>query len=734
MSDNTSGSGIVLRPVGHRSVVGKMVSLVLGCQLLCCGGCGPSKEELMMRAAQRARPKSSDEKEESAKAQTQPVSTAIASKVVDAKAGLEETANAATTSAVQKAAKDSDANSPGETIGDWKPVSDRKPANPLGEPERHAKAVENLNRLTEALMAYKEDKGHYPPSAQAKAGIKTLSWRVLILPYLGHQDLFEKFDLNMPWNRSPNKELIEFIPDELVSPERFDSKTNWMLPAHRNYMFGDNRYPRDRNIEDGIENTLMLVEVNDDLAVEWTRPVDFEPADLGALKGSLGELRSGGTLVAWANGWPSYVANSVSTKQWTNAFTYESGDGQRAGAIHKEPDALLAAHKPSRSETKVEAKVSGRVEASKIVENTEVEAESWGENRLPVPPSPDLATSNQRIEQLFGEQLVRAKQNQTQAELSNDFLKKSLVMSDDAAGTYALQNAAIDLAIDSGDFMLFQTVLDQHASTFEVDLYQVNRDGLLEFSRRNDVDEDTASQMAFVRRALVAIQEGLKRNDFEGVGRIASALPRVEEERRGFRRANVRGGKRDASAEKLVRLLQTQLSSANKQYEQAAEKVAEYRKNPSDAELASALGRFYCFLKGDWAMGLPLVINGTSEKLSRVAKRDLEGANGAEEFLALGDMWWALSEGLPAGIYRQGTRDRAGYWYEQSLEVMPESLDRLHVQARVKEWQSQDPGSPLATIRTINRQLGLAENADLEQVVARKRTQVNAPGDDYEDG
>jgi hypothetical protein len=734
MSDNTSGSGIVLRPVGHRSIVGKMVSLVLGCQLLCCGGCGPSKEELMMRAAQRARPKSSDEKEDSAKAPTQPASSDIASKVSDTNAVARQSAKVSATSPVPEATEDSDALAPKQTIGDWKPIADRKPATPWEEPQRHARAVENLNRLTEALMAYKEDKGHYPPSAQAKAGIKTLSWRVLILPYLGHQELFEKFDLNMPWNRSPNKELIEFIPDELVSPERFDSKTNWMLPAHRNYMFGDNRYPRDRNIEDGIENTLMLLEVNDSLAVEWTRPSDFEPADLGALKGSFGDLRSGGTLVAWANGWPAYVANSVSTKQWTNAFTYESGDGQRAGAIHQEPDALLAAHQPSRRETKVEAKVAGRVETSRIVKDVAVGGESWGENRVSVPPSPDLATSNQRIEKLFGEQLARAKQNQTQAELSNDFLKKSLVMSDDPAGAYALQSVAIDLAIDSGQFTLFQTVLDQHASTFEVDLYQVNRDGLLEFSRRSDVDSDAAGQMAFVRRALLVIREGLQQNDFEGVGRIASALPRVETDRRGFRRANVRGGNRDASTEKLVRILQTQLSSANKQYEQAAEKVAEYRKNPNEAELASALGRFYCFLKGDWAMGLPLVINGTSEKLSRVAKRDLEGANDAKDFLALGDMWWELSEGLPAGIYRQGTRDRAGYWYEQSLEVMPESVDRLHVQARVKEWQSQDPGSPLATIRMINRQLGLAENADLEQVVARKRTQVNAPGDDYEDG
>ncbi|EKK02812.1 protein containing DUF1559 [Rhodopirellula baltica SH28] len=698
------------------------------------GGCGPSKEELMMRAAQRTRPKSHDEKKEDAKQTPRPVSVSVASDDAVPGEGTAPSVGKPVRSPAAAVLEEETSGEEQQKKITWKTISERMPTSPLSESERHARAVDNLERLSVAILAYKNDKGHYPPAAHLKSGVKTLSWRVLILPYLGQKDLFDQFDLNVPWNRSPNKELVEFIPDVFVSPERFDTKTNWMFPTYRTFMFGENRYPRDRNMEDGVDNTIMLVEVNDDLAVEWTRPVDYEPESFDVLKDSVGELRSGGTLVAWANGWPSYISNSVSTKQWTNAFTHESGDGQRAGAIHKEPDALLAANKPTRSETKVEAKVSGRVEASKVVENTEVEAESWGENRLPVPPSPDLATSNQRIEQLFGEQLVRAKQNQTQAELSNDFLKKSLVMSDDAAGAYALQNAAIDLAIDSGDFMLFQTVLDQHASTFEVDLYQVNRDGLLEFSRRNDVDEDTASQMAFVRRALVAIQEGLKRNDFEGVGRIASALPRVEEERRGFRRANVRGGKREVSAEKLVRILQTQLSSANKQYEQAAEKVAEYRKNPNDAELASALGRFYCFLKGDWAMGLPLVINGTSEKLSRVAKRDLESANVAEDFLAIGDMWWELSEGLPAGIYRQGTRDRAGYWYEQALEVMPESLDRLHVQARVKEWQSQDPGSPLATIRTINRQLGLAENADLEQVVARKRTQVNAPGDDYEDG
>lgn len=702
-----------------------------------CIGCGPSKEELMMQAARRTRPKSADEREEQPKPAEKPEQWSVAES-----APASPTSKRGDSQRVEDPPKEDSPSSESTTevavvasVGVIKPIEERKPATPLDESQRNQKAVENLNRLAEAFLAFKEDKGYYPPSAHVKAGIKTLSWRVLILPYLGHQDLFERFDLNLPWNRSPNKELLAFIPDVYVSPERFDEKTNWMVPADRKYMFGENRYPKDRNIDDGIDNTLMLVEVNDERAVEWTRPNDFSPEDPNRVKEWVGGLRSGGTLAAWANGWPAFIAKSASAKQWQNALTHESGDGQRAGAVHKEPDALLASSSASPSVQPDVAKVAESVESSaRVGASVSAVEEVTIENRLKLPPSIDIAAAEEKVEQLFQKRVLQAKQNQTLAQLSKELLDQSLSMSDDAAGAYALQSLAIDLAMDSEDYTLFQTVLDQHASTFEVELYQLNRDALLEFARRVDLEEEASEQLAFTRRALLAIRDGLQSNDFDGVTKLASAIPPISESRRGFRRTGPAGQATTASPEKLVRLLQKQLLAANKQYQQAAGKVSEFRDNPSDATLASAFGRFYCFLKGDWEMGLPLVAAGASEKLARVAKRDLSGASDAGDAMMLGDLWWELSEGLPPGIYRQGTRDRAGHWYEQALNEMPESLDRLHVQARVKEWNSQDPGSPLATIRSLNRRLGLNEAVGLEQVVAKKQTQANAPGDDYEDG
>jgi hypothetical protein len=55
-----------------------------------------------------------------------------------------------------------------------------------------------------------------------------LSWRVLILPYLGHQELFDQFKVTEPWYTPHNKRLIDKIPSVFLSPERRDTKTNYL--------------------------------------------------------------------------------------------------------------------------------------------------------------------------------------------------------------------------------------------------------------------------------------------------------------------------------------------------------------------------------------------------------------------------------------------------------------------------------------------------------------------------
>lgn len=88
--------------------------------------------------------------------------------------------------------------------------------------------------LFQALQAYQADHGTLPPSHTVDADGKPLhSWRVLLLPYLGRKDLYDKLRLDEPWNSPFNRAQLsaETIPDALVSPNatgRHDGETNFV--------------------------------------------------------------------------------------------------------------------------------------------------------------------------------------------------------------------------------------------------------------------------------------------------------------------------------------------------------------------------------------------------------------------------------------------------------------------------------------------------------------------------
>ena len=51
-------------------------------------------------------------------------------------------------------------------------------------------------------------------------GKPLLSWRVAILPYLGHQELYNKFNLDEPWDSAHNKALLKEMPPVYSCPNR----------------------------------------------------------------------------------------------------------------------------------------------------------------------------------------------------------------------------------------------------------------------------------------------------------------------------------------------------------------------------------------------------------------------------------------------------------------------------------------------------------------------------------
>ena len=85
----------------------------------------------------------------------------------------------------------------------------------------------NLRQISLALYNYEKANG-CPLSAYiaGKNGRPMHSWRVLILPYLGDDTLFKRYNLNEPWDGPNNKKLLDSMPGFFACPCDSDARSD----------------------------------------------------------------------------------------------------------------------------------------------------------------------------------------------------------------------------------------------------------------------------------------------------------------------------------------------------------------------------------------------------------------------------------------------------------------------------------------------------------------------------
>jgi hypothetical protein len=175
--------------------------------------------------------------------------------------------------------------------GDGDAESSGKEAGPLARlalavssDTRKASCAEHLGRVAEALLAYRDRTGQFPaPALNDPSGNPSLSWRVAILPDLGHHDLHARFQLDQPWDSDANRPLLASMPPEFSCAECADdpTRTPYKLLVGPKAMFDpiSDKPPSTElsHMKDGPSNTIMILEALD--PVEWSRPadLDFDP-------------------------------------------------------------------------------------------------------------------------------------------------------------------------------------------------------------------------------------------------------------------------------------------------------------------------------------------------------------------------------------------------------------------------------------------------------------------------
>lgn len=127
-----------------------------------------------------------------------------------------------------------------------------------------------MNRLKQvgiAIHSYLGAHGEFPTGIKDGDGKLLLSWRVQILPHLDEFSLYERFQLDEPWDSERNKPLLEEMPAVFGST---DGKSAMLS-------FSGKRPKLIEQISSGTSQQIFAALVSDNHAVNWTAPVDLKP-------------------------------------------------------------------------------------------------------------------------------------------------------------------------------------------------------------------------------------------------------------------------------------------------------------------------------------------------------------------------------------------------------------------------------------------------------------------------
>ncbi|MCA9151787.1 MAG: DUF1559 domain-containing protein, partial [Planctomycetales bacterium] len=151
-----------------------------------------------------------------------------------------------------------------------------------GAARRNA-CLNNCRGIAQALLAYHEKHGSFPPAFLAdEQGTPIHSWRVLILPFLDEQALFDKYRFDEPWNGPHNVELLREMPDVFRCPSYGLGKSEPAREGFSNYVVitgPDTIFPAGETVTrsdilDDEWQTLLVIEVNVE-SVPWLSPQDL---------------------------------------------------------------------------------------------------------------------------------------------------------------------------------------------------------------------------------------------------------------------------------------------------------------------------------------------------------------------------------------------------------------------------------------------------------------------------
>lgn len=271
--------------------------------------------------------------------------------------------------------------------------------------------------------------------------------------------------------------------------------------------------------------------------------------------------------------------------------------------------------------------------------------------RLADPPSREaLEAATLLVRDLFKKDIDAAKTPAQRSDLAKMLLKQAADSKSEPAGYFVLLEEARTQAVKGGDLITAFSAIDQLAGAFKVAELERKRDALSALGSTSP----PPMQKQLAELALSLVDQAVEMDDYA----IAKELATLGG-------ASARKSK-DPVVTRAATARATEVDKLAKEYATAKEALAKLEKEPTDPQANLVAGKFYCFAKGNWNLGLSMLALSADASFKAQAEKDLAQPAAAPEQLAVADGWWDLGE-KQEGVAKTQLQVRACDWYRQAV-------------------------------------------------------------------
>lgn len=521
-----------------------------------------------------------------------------------------------------------------------------------------------LSVIAQAMAQQIADTKTVPSSAPVDPqGRQLLSWRVHLLPYLGYDALYQKFNLNEPWDGPTNIKLSSEIPFVYSTPGVNDDRTSFELVTGPTCAAQQRRgNPVSALASRGLHKSVLVVEVADPAErTVWTKPDDLEFNPTKPAQGLTG-WPDNSILAATADGVVHTIP--VGSEDLLNRLFVISNSFDLSEMVASTPTV------PATNTTSVQPSMPS---VGPGVTPPATAGNDLDPSKLPLPTTIEIDAATLELSRLFQSDTREADTAQERAELANKLIQHAEYMKADPAKQCASLQIAYRFAVLAKSPILVKDAFDKLEARFQVDTGSSNM-FIVRFGSQNLMNIPAHRMPEFRALAKTLLDNAISKNDYPAIDELIQI---------GTYYA---ASQDDKDLMEKLATLQKKTNAGKKAYETLQARLLSLDLPSLDEEGNLLVGKYWCVYRDDWRKGFQFLMRCNDERFQYLAETEMTDPIDPRVQFKIAQGWWEIGIAMSPGRERNGFLGRAAQWYTKADKNMADSLEKVTAKQQLQEF------------------------------------------------